>query len=72
MPAPCALARPNTARATPRPQDNTFHYQTDGWLSTRSAAVYETSTEALFFGRQDAMQRTSLLAIHEWLQETGK
>jgi ubiquinone/menaquinone biosynthesis C-methylase UbiE len=37
-----------------------FHYQTDGWMSRKSADVYETSTETLFLGRQDAMQRTSL------------
>ncbi|KAI8475763.1 MAG: S-adenosyl-L-methionine-dependent methyltransferase [Monoraphidium minutum] len=52
--------------------DNTFHYQTDGWLSPRSATVYEFSTESLFFGRQDAMQRSALLGISEWLQETGR
>lgn len=57
---------------SPAPQDNTFHYQSDGWMSSRSAAVYETSTEALFFGRQDAMQRTVLLAMHEWLRDTGR
>jgi hypothetical protein len=34
--------------------------------------VYEFSTESLFFGRQDAMQRTVLLAMHEWLAETGR
>jgi len=37
-----------------------FHYQTDGWMSKKSAQVYETSTETLFLGRQDAMQRTAL------------
>ena len=35
---------------------NSFHYQTDGWLSPSSASVYESSTETLFLGRQDAMQ----------------
>ena len=35
---------------------NSFHYQTDGWLSPASASVYESSTETLFVGRQDAMQ----------------
>jgi len=40
-----------------------FHYQTDGWMSKRSADVYETSTETLFLGKQDAMQRTSLPPI---------
>lgn len=42
---------------------HTFHYQTDGWLSSDSAKVYETSTETLFMGRQDAMQRTTLVHI---------
>jgi ubiquinone/menaquinone biosynthesis C-methylase UbiE len=37
-----------------------FHYQGDGWMSKDSANVYETSTETLFLGRQDAMQRTTL------------
>lgn len=32
-------------------------------MSDRSAAVYEHSTETLFFGRQDSMQRTSLVPI---------
>mmetsp|Transcript_13850 Transcript_13850/g.30079 ORF Transcript_13850/g.30079 Transcript_13850/m.30079 type:complete len:340 (-) Transcript_13850:49-1068(-) len=40
-----------------------FHYQSDGWMSKRSADVYETSTETLFLGRQDAMQRTALPPI---------
>lgn len=42
---------------------NDFHYQTDGWMSSDSAKVYETSTETLFVGRQDAMQRVSLLPL---------
>lgn len=29
---------------------NTWHYQTDGWLSEESAKVYETSTETVFVG----------------------
>jgi hypothetical protein len=31
-------------------QENTFHYQNNGWLSKDSADVYEFSTESLFFG----------------------
>ncbi|CAK0848801.1 unnamed protein product [Prorocentrum cordatum] len=46
---------------------HTFHYQADGWLSSRSAEVYETSTEVIFTGRQDAMQRTSLVHISDHL-----
>lgn len=43
----------------------TFHYQSDGWMSSKSAKVYESSTETLFVGRQDAMQRTTLLLMEE-------
>lgn len=42
---------------------NDFHYQTDGWLSSESAKQYEASTETLFLGRQDAMQRQTLIPI---------
>ena len=46
-----------------------FHYQTDGWMSQDSANVYETSTETLFLGRQDAMQRTALVPLVEFANE---
>lgn len=46
---------------------NTYHYQTDGWLSTHSSEVYETSTESLFVGRQDAMQRLVLPPLMDHL-----
>lgn len=48
-----------------------FHYQTDGWMSDSSADVYETSTEAIFTGRQDAMLRSTMLPIHRWMEEKG-
>eukprot|EP00747_Dinoflagellata_sp_TGD_P022277 gnl/TRDRNA2_/TRDRNA2_129011_c0_seq1.p1 gnl/TRDRNA2_/TRDRNA2_129011_c0~~gnl/TRDRNA2_/TRDRNA2_129011_c0_seq1.p1 ORF type:complete len:318 (-),score=51.50 gnl/TRDRNA2_/TRDRNA2_129011_c0_seq1:39-992(-) len=44
---------------------NNFHYQTHGWMSSDSAQVYEQSTETLFLGRQDAMQRLSLLPLRD-------
>jgi len=50
---------------------NNFHYQTDGWMSSGSAAVYETSTETLFLGRQDAMQRQTLRPLLRALRRTG-
>ena len=31
---------------------NTWHYQTDGWLSDKSASVYETTTETVFVGAE--------------------
>ena len=45
-----------TSKLYPDYYMNSFHYQTDGWLSPTSASVYEASTETLFLGRQDAMQ----------------
>jgi ubiquinone/menaquinone biosynthesis C-methylase UbiE len=42
---------------------NDFHYQTDGWMSTESAERYEVSTETLFLGRQDTMQRQTLFPL---------
>ena len=44
-----------------------FHWQTDGWLSVKSARSYEYTTEALFSGCQDAMQRQSLVSISEFM-----
>ncbi|KAG2430118.1 hypothetical protein HXX76_010217 [Chlamydomonas incerta] len=55
----------------PQYYTNTFHFQTDGWFSAWSANVYEFSTEVLFFGRQDAMQRTSLLPIADFVRDGG-
>ena len=51
---------------------NTFHYQTDGWMSSGSAQVYESSTETLFLGRQDAMQRLSLGPIVRHARDLGR
>ncbi|PXF43194.1 putative methyltransferase sll0829 [Gracilariopsis chorda] len=52
----------------PHYYSQTFHHQTDGWLSSSSADVYEVSTESLFRGTQDAMQRTVLKAISLFVQ----
>ena len=49
-----------------------FHYQTDGWMSKQSADIYETSTETLFLGRQDAMQRSALPLLLPAAQRRGK
>lgn len=46
-----------------------FHYQTNGWMSPDSANVYETSTETLFLGRQDAMQRTAMVPLVQFANE---
>lgn len=45
----------------------TYHFQTDGWMSQRSAEIYEVSTETLFLGKQDAMQRQTLVLLSDHL-----
>lgn len=51
---------------------NAFHYQTDGWMSQDSADIYETSTETLFLGGQDTMQRTALVPLMTFVNEVKK
>lgn len=46
--------------ADPRYPDyyrRTFHWQADGWLSERSARLYDASVEILFLGLADVMRR---------------
>lgn len=38
----------------------TFHWQTDGWFSERSARLYDPGVELLFGGTADAMRRAAL------------
>ncbi|MBI3199611.1 MAG: class I SAM-dependent methyltransferase [Rhodospirillales bacterium] len=45
-----------------------FHFQSDGWLSDNSAALYDTQVEVLFTGAADAMRRRALAPITAWLQ----
>lgn len=52
----------------PRYFRHTFHYQRDGWFSRESAKVYDTSTETLFVGRQDAMQRHTLVPFAKFME----
>ena len=42
---------------------NDFHYQTDGWLSAASARKYEMSSETIFIGTQDVMQRQTIIPL---------
>ena len=56
------------SRLYPEYYMNTWHYQTDGWMSSESAGVYETSTETLFLGQQDAMQRQTLVPLAKHLK----
>ena len=45
-----------------------FHFQTDGYLSDHSAAVYDFQVEVLFKGGADAMRRQALVPIAEQLR----
>jgi ubiquinone/menaquinone biosynthesis C-methylase UbiE len=42
---------------------NDFHYQSEGWLSSESAKRYEMSSELVFIGSQDVMQRQTILPL---------
>jgi len=44
-----------------------FHWQSDGWMSVRSARIYEFQTETLFQGSQDAMQRAALAPLGRYM-----
>ena len=44
-----------------------FHYQTDGYLSHRSAELYDFQVEVLFTGTADAMRRQAFPPIGEFL-----
>jgi len=55
----------------PRYYLQNFHYQTDGWLSRRSAELYDHQVEVLFGGGADAMRRQALVPLKEALAERG-
>lgn len=44
-----------------------FHFQSDGWLSEHSAALYDTQVEVLFTGSADVMRRRALTPIAGWM-----
>jgi ubiquinone/menaquinone biosynthesis C-methylase UbiE len=46
----------------------TFHWQTDGWFSERSAELYELEVEAVFLGLGDVMRRMALPPVLEALR----
>jgi ubiquinone/menaquinone biosynthesis C-methylase UbiE len=51
----------------PRYYRRTFHWQSDGWLSTRSADLYDLEVEALFAGTGDVMRRRALAPLADAL-----
>ena len=44
-----------------------FHYQTGGYLSADSAKLYDVQVETLFYGSANAMRRTALCPIAEFI-----
>jgi ubiquinone/menaquinone biosynthesis C-methylase UbiE len=51
----------------PRYYRQNFHFQTDGYLSERSAKLYDFQVEALFAGTADAMRRRAYVPVADYL-----
>ena len=51
----------------PRYYRQAFHDQTDGYLSDRSAALYDYQVEVLFTGGADVMRRQALVPLYHFL-----
>jgi len=49
----------------------TFHWQTDGYLSRRSAELYDVGVEFLFAGTADVMRRQVIPPMTRYLREVG-
>jgi ubiquinone/menaquinone biosynthesis C-methylase UbiE len=56
----------------PRYYLRTFHWQTDGWLSERSARLYDASVEFLFAGTADTMRRMAIPPVVEALHGVAR
>ncbi|HJL20386.1 MAG TPA: methyltransferase domain-containing protein [Sandaracinaceae bacterium LLY-WYZ-13_1] len=49
----------------------TFHWQTDGYLSRRSARLYDVGVEFLFAGTADVMRRRVIPPVSRFLEAEG-
>ena len=58
----------SSAGAYPDYYRRNFHFQTDGYLSDHSAALYDFQVEVLFNGGADAMRRQALVPIAQHLR----
>lgn len=54
-----------TRRRRPRYYLQNFHYQSGGWLTEKSAELYDTQVEILFNGSANAIRRQALPQLHE-------
>ena len=59
---------PEATKGLPNYFTQTFHYQSDGYLSDESAELYDHQVEMVFGGGADAMRRQALVPIHKWIQ----
>jgi len=53
----------------PRYYLQNFHYQSGGWLTRESAALYDTQVEVLFTGAADAMRRQALVPLRAFVEK---
>ncbi len=58
------------ANGLPHYYRQNFHFQTDGYLSDRSARLYDFQVEALFAGTADAMRRRAWVPVTQFLNRT--
>ena len=49
----------------PRYYLQNFHYQSGGWMTDKSAELYDTQVEVLFNGSANAIRRQALPQLHE-------
>jgi hypothetical protein len=54
-----------TRGTRPRYYLQNFHYQSGGWLTDKSAELYDTQVEILFNGSANAIRRQALPQLHE-------
>jgi ubiquinone/menaquinone biosynthesis C-methylase UbiE len=50
----------------------TFHWQTDGYFSSRSAHLYDLAVELLFLGAADVMRRQVIPPVTRFLRESPR
>jgi ubiquinone/menaquinone biosynthesis C-methylase UbiE len=61
-----------TKEQLPTYYQRNFHFQTDGYLSERSARLYDFQVETLFAGTAGAMRRRAFVPIARYLRRRGK
>ena len=62
---------PSELSVLPEYYRRNFHFQSDGYLSERSARLYDHQVDVLFLGAADAMRRQALPAIGAFLRRAG-